>query len=838
GYQPIAPGGTLDIEVAPGVSTLALTVRCRSARGVRYAACSVAISDDPVPPAPDETWQLQPASGNPGHAFVFRCGSGDTLHRPVLIAEGFPGGQSPQMLAEALGQFDLLGRLRSNGHDIVVVGFDDGTATIQSNAGVIREAIAQVRARTADPLVVGGMSMGGLITRYALTEMEHDGVEHGAAVYLSIDTPHGPGAYTTVPGQWLVNNFTALSPAYLGLTALLDAPSNLQFIGLIEQDGTVGPHPLRTTLLDDLRRLGEYPQRLVKLAIACGQGAGYGGPPPTAPILAWFNDGFADITLLPMPAGGPATAIAFGATLGAPSRPEPLMVSSEVCWETVPGALNVLNAEVVEVVSSLGCTVTSSLGLSSSMPTVSALAASVGLNDPIPPAGSGASPFDDYIFSATDQLHLQFTGDVVDWIVDRIEMHQQSAPSTTAPKGPAMNPATFNPNDPTFIADPYPTYAWFREHLPVAPISLVPGTVPPTWWVFLNADVRTILEDTDTFLKRASGPGAPPSGPPPPVFGSLWALPPGLLSSDPPRHTVIRQAVEPSFLTAIVDAQALAEHAVEQALATLSGTRRIELVQDFALPVPAMVLAEVLGLPANDMSILIQWVEAVATAHNITQPPSVLGFGGICAMAMRTYYDALVTENQTQSGGGMLAGVCPHIGKDLTLHDVEAVMSDMLVAGFLTTTYLISTGIRSLLAHPDQADAIRADPSLLPAAIEEMLRFDSPAPLLDRQVAVPTTLGGVSLQPGARVVAAVASANRDPQAFENPDVFDVRRVDTTQLGFGDGIHYCIGAPLARLVAPAAIAGLLKLPNLRINGIEQWQPDPYLRGLTSLPMAYD
>jgi cytochrome P450 len=270
----------------------------------------------------------------------------------------------------------------------------------------------------------------------------------------------------------------------------------------------------------------------------------------------------------------------------------------------------------------------------------------------------------------------------------------------------------------------------------------------------------------------------------------------------------------------------------------LSGTRRIELVQDFALPVPAMVLAEVLGLPANDMSILIQWVEAVATAHNITQPPSVLGFGGICAMAMRTYYDALVTENQTQSGGGMLAGVCSHIGEDLTLHDVEAVMSDMLVAGFLTTTYLISTGIRSLLAHPDQADAIRADPSLLPAAIEEMLRFDSPAPLLDRQVAVPTTLGGVSLQPGARVVAAVASANRDPQAFENPDVFDVRRVDTTQLGFGDGIHYCIGAPLARLVAPAAIAGLLKLPNLRINGIEQWQPDPYLRGLTSLPMAYD
>ncbi len=400
-----------------------------------------------------------------------------------------------------------------------------------------------------------------------------------------------------------------------------------------------------------------------------------------------------------------------------------------------------------------------------------------------------------------------------------------------------IDPATFDPNSPAFIAEPYPTFAWFREHLPVASLSLVPGKVPPATWVFANADVRRVLEETDTFLKRASGPGAPPSGPTPPVFGTLGALPPGLLSSDPPRHAEVRDAVEPSFTAAIAQAGALAEHAVEQTLAALAQTRRIELVHDFALPVPSMVLAQVLGLPVTDLTVLSNWVQAVATSHNITQPAAVLGMGATCAMALRTYYDGMIVENSHQSGGGMLAGVCEHIDQGLDRRDVQSIMSDMIIAGFLTTTYLISTGIRTLLAHPEQADAVRHDPTLLTGAIEEMLRFDAPAQLLDRQVGVPTIIGGVALQPGARVVAAVGSANRDASAFENPDCFDIHRVDTTHLGFGDGIHHCIGAPLARIVAPAAIAGLLRLDNLRINGIEQWQPDPYLRGFTSLPMAY-
>jgi unspecific monooxygenase len=848
GFVDTAPGSTLTVHVGPDVASLVLTVRCRSAAGVRYAACTLAITDDAVPPAPDETWQLRPATGNPGHAFVFRStvfpsGPGDPMHRPILLAEGWPGGYAPAQLAEAMGQHGLLERLLANGHDVVMVGFDKGIDSIQSNAGVIAAAIHQAGQRTADRLVVGGLSMGGLVARYALLQMEHAGVDHGADVYLSLDSPHGRGAYTTVVGQWLVNNFTALSPAYAGLKFLIFSPSNLQFIGLIEQDGVVAPHASRLALLDELHHMGDHPTKLVKLAIACGRGTGNSEPPATQPVLAWHSDGLADITLLPMPAGGPTT-IASGRTLAVPTAaPHPLVVTSEACWETVPGSLNVLNQTVTSVVTSLGCPVTTNFGVSSSMPTVSALDAAVGLNDPIPPPGSGASPFDDYLCATTDQLHLQFTPEHVDWLIDRIERHQPVRVPTT--KGAAMTDAptmapSFNPNDPSFIADPYPTFAWYRDHLPVAQLELVPGMPATTaTWVFRDEDVRHVLTDTDTFVKRVDMPPADPTKPPAPpsVFGSLGVLPPGLLSSDPPRHSVVREAVEPSFTAAIAQAAEFAEQAVADQLQHLASTRRFEVVQDYALVVPSTVLLRVLGLPSQHLPILQGWVQSVATAHNITMPLAQQAYGGVCAMAMRTYYDALVAENQGKSGPGMLGGVCQHLGSDLQLHDVQAVMSDMLVAGYLTTTYLISTGIRSLLSNPDQLAALRADPSLLPSAVEEMLRFDSPAQLLDRLVAQPTTLGGVALDRGAHLVLSIGSANHDPQRFTNPDMFDISRDDTTQIGFGDGIHTCIGAPLARIVAPIAIKGLLTLDDLRIDGLAQWQPDPYLRGLVSLPVAY-
>jgi hypothetical protein len=432
GFRPLLPGSDFEIDVPAGTETLTIGVRCSTIDGPRTAACTLPISDQPIPPPPDETWTLTPTSGNTGHAYVFRSATGDAMHRPVMIAEGWPGGSSPQMLADAVGQHGFRDRLLAAGHDVVMIGFEQGLDAIQSNAGVVREAIATARRRTGDPLVVGGMSMGGLVSRYALTQMEFDGIDHGAAVYLSIDSPHGRGAYTTVVGQWLVNHFTELSPAFAQLKQLIRSRSNLQFISLIEADGAVGPDPLRVQFFDELRALGNYPSRLVKLAISCGVGTGSDEAPPTAPVLRWHVDGLTDITLLPLPAGE-SRQVGAGATIGAPSAaPPPLVVSSDVCWEHVPGALDDLNERVLDVFRSLGCTFESSLGVSSSMPTVSALDidAAVAPTDPIPRPGTGSSPFDDYTWSAGNQRHLQFTPEVVEWMLDRIERHQPAKPDS------------------------------------------------------------------------------------------------------------------------------------------------------------------------------------------------------------------------------------------------------------------------------------------------------------------------------------------------------------------------------------------------------------------------
>lgn len=400
-----------------------------------------------------------------------------------------------------------------------------------------------------------------------------------------------------------------------------------------------------------------------------------------------------------------------------------------------------------------------------------------------------------------------------------------------------IDPATFDPNKAAYLENPYPTYAWFREHMPVAELSLAPGHLPPSHWIFRHDDLQYLLHDTDVFVKHASGPGAPPATPPPPVFGTLGALPPGLLSSDPPRHAEVRAAVEPSFLDQMAEAEQFAAATAQAVVERVSRSRRFELVGDVAIPVPEAVLLHALGLPKDDATVLGGWVEAIITAVNIVQPPAVLALGGTCGMALRTYYDGLIALNSSKPGGGMLGGVCEHIGDQLDRRDVQAIMSDMLIAGFMTTTFLISTGLQHLLGHPDQAARLQADPTLWPRAMNEMLRYDAPAQMLDRQVKSATNIGGVDLQPGARVVPVVGSANRDPGAYGDPDRFDIDRPETTQLGFGAGIHHCIGAPLARIVVPATLRALLELDDLRIDGLVQWQTNPYLRGMTSLPLAW-
>ncbi len=395
-----------------------------------------------------------------------------------------------------------------------------------------------------------------------------------------------------------------------------------------------------------------------------------------------------------------------------------------------------------------------------------------------------------------------------------------------------FDPTKFNPFDPAFLADPYPTYSSFREQAPVATVNLTPDGKNSAYWVFLDQDVRTVLNETEVFVKAGRTVGSPVSLP----FGVLGVMPSGLFSSNPPEHTELRSTIEPLFMKAIANASTVAASVIDAQMQTVSATRRFELIQDFALPVPAGVLYNIHGFAGAGM-VLTGWITAIVGAHNAMSPIGVKAQGGTCAMALRSFFEGLIAVNAEQPVGGLFGMMCDAVGHGLTAEDVEASMADMTVAGYISTTFLIGSGIRALLNNPDQVQALRDDPTLMPAAIEEMMRFDAPAQLVDRVVTQPITLSGVQLKPGDKISAVLGSANRDPAVYKNPDQFDIRRADPSQVAFGGGIHYCIGAPLARITTPAAISALMTLDDLRLNGTPQWQTDPYLRGLTSLPVAW-
>jgi cytochrome P450 len=395
-----------------------------------------------------------------------------------------------------------------------------------------------------------------------------------------------------------------------------------------------------------------------------------------------------------------------------------------------------------------------------------------------------------------------------------------------------FKPASFNPHDPAFLANPYPTYARFREE---APVSWV--TPYNTWWCFRYEDCQRILTGTDLFLKNNP---VPDSGPPTPVAGVLSAMPESVFSLDNPRHDQVRPILDGLFATAIEQAVPWATALAQQLLVTAKASRQFELMNAYALPLPSGVLQRVLGVAPADFAGLTNWVTAIVAANDITAPMSVRMGGLTCSMALNAYYQALgrcPMHNPTamfdlMRDQGMKAP------QGLSLDEVQTNAVTLSIAGYYSTTFLIGTGTLNLLAHPDQLALLRRTPSLMPQAVTEMLRFDGPVQLINRYVAAATEIGGVQLKPGDVVTAVTGSANHDSSVFPDGDRFDITRTENAHQSFGAGIHYCLGAPLAERVAPVAFQVLLdQLPNLRLAGTPQWRTDPFLRAPSNLPIAY-
>jgi cytochrome P450 len=267
----------------------------------------------------------------------------------------------------------------------------------------------------------------------------------------------------------------------------------------------------------------------------------------------------------------------------------------------------------------------------------------------------------------------------------------------------------------------------------------------------------------------------------------------------------------------------------------------MDLIADYAFPLPITVIAELLGIPAADRDQFRHWSDTLLTA---VPPMPATPAAVAAAEGLRQYLEARFEERRTQPAEDLITALvrAEEAGDKLGKEELHGMMYLLLVAGYETTANLIGNGTHALLVNPEQLARLRADPALLPSAIEELLRFSPPGTTSSlRYAAEDIAVGGVVIPKGDMVLVIISAANRDPARFPSPDTLDITRPDNKHLSFGHGILYCLGAPLARLEAEIAFGTLLRrMPDLRLGVAAEaltWRPHIMLRSLAKLPVRF-
>jgi cytochrome P450 len=396
-----------------------------------------------------------------------------------------------------------------------------------------------------------------------------------------------------------------------------------------------------------------------------------------------------------------------------------------------------------------------------------------------------------------------------------------------------LGPKLFGPR---MLADPYPYYARLRSADPVYWADQLGG-----WVLTRYADVAAVLRSPGASSERTAA-AREQLGP---EFRGVYDIREhAMLSADPPRHTRLRLLVNKAFTPRTVEGLApFIRGFVDRVLAAAKARGRMDLMAELAVPLPATVIAEMLGVPAEDRDRFKTWSdETTAVLGNLPTnlSPDVLRRGMGAMDELLSYLRGIIDRRRAEPRDDLISALVRAQEEGDRLTDQELLANTMLLlnAGHETTTNLIGNGTLALLRHPDQLRRLRDDPALLPSAVEELLRYDSPVQFTNRILKADLPLGGKALRAGQNVVVVLGAANRDPEQFPDPDRLDVGRAENKHLAFGLGPHFCLGAPLARLEGRLVFEALLReAPGLRLDGPPpRYRQNFNLRGLESLPVA--
>ncbi|MBE3014802.1 cytochrome P450 [Microbispora sp. NEAU-D428] len=381
---------------------------------------------------------------------------------------------------------------------------------------------------------------------------------------------------------------------------------------------------------------------------------------------------------------------------------------------------------------------------------------------------------------------------------------------------------------PEFFRDPYPTLEWFRDHAPVAQFQFPVGDVP-VWLVTRYEDVRFVLGDPRFSANPAHANSEIQAS------GILYSsLPPGMGQADPPDHARLRKPVMAVFTARRIQAWSQVAHDVVRSL--LEGFRNrseIDLVPEYAHVLPAEIIGRILGFQPDDRCQAAEDVRILFSGHPDKIPAAIKSLIELSEDLIATKRahpdDDLVTHlvQMRDDGGG------------LDEAELIGTVTNLILGGYDTTQNLIGNAVLALLDHPVQRRLLQDQPSLHTAAVEEFLRYEGALLATWRYATEPVAVGGVELPAGAAILPLTLSANRDPRRFPNPDVLDITRSDVKHVGFGHGLHNCVGAALARLETEIAVPAIMsEFPDLRLGVAREkvcYRDSFYMRGLVELPV---